>query len=125
MSDTNRFRVDAANRYMQSCDITVCVAKIDRPEKNAQFKRQYMDAFRRRRSGSVIMVITRSDDLNLEGKTNIEFDTQDEEKLAFIASTTADLDKSLESNRIEMEKNRQLGKSKANAKLKSENTKIM
>lgn len=61
VSDTNYFRVENANRYLQSCDMTIVVGKIDRLQDNATFAKQYMDAFRRRRSGSVILVATRSD----------------------------------------------------------------
>jgi hypothetical protein len=61
VSDTNYFRVDNANRYLQSCDMTIIVGKIDRLQDNATFQQQYMDAYRRKRSGSVILVATRSD----------------------------------------------------------------
>jgi hypothetical protein len=60
-SDVNRFRVDNASRYLQQCDTTIVVGKIDRLQDNTGFRQQYMDAFRRRRSGSVILVATRSD----------------------------------------------------------------
>jgi len=111
---------------MQNCDFTIVVAKIDRPEKSAQFKRQYMEAFRRRRSGSVVMVITRSDDLNLQGKTNIELEPQDEERMSLILSTTSALDKILESNRVKIEMNRLQGKAaKMNKQLRKQNGKIL
>jgi hypothetical protein len=60
-SDVNHFRVDNAARYLQQCDMTIVVGRIDRIQDNIGFRQQYMDAFRRRRSGSVILVATRSD----------------------------------------------------------------
>jgi len=60
-SDVNYFRIDNASRYLQQCDMTIVVGKIDRLQDNIGFRQQYMDAFRRRRSGSVILVATRSD----------------------------------------------------------------
>jgi hypothetical protein len=60
-SDVNLFRVDSASRYLQECDMTIVVGKIDRLQDNTGFRQQYMDAYRRRRSGSVILVATRSD----------------------------------------------------------------
>jgi hypothetical protein len=60
-SDVNHFRVDNAARYLQQCDMTIVVGKIDRLQDNVGFRQQYMSAFRRRRSGSVILVATRSD----------------------------------------------------------------
>jgi hypothetical protein len=60
-SDVNHFRVDNAGRYLQECDMTIVVGRIDRIQDNVGFRQQYMDAYRRRRSGSVILVATRSD----------------------------------------------------------------
>lgn len=60
-SDVNTFRIDNAARYLQQCDMTIVVGKIDRLQDNIGFRQQYMDAHRRRRSGSVILVATRSD----------------------------------------------------------------
>lgn len=60
-SDTNYFRVDNAARYLQECDITIVVAKIDRLQDNTSYQGQYMEGYRRRRSGSVILVATRTD----------------------------------------------------------------
>jgi hypothetical protein len=60
-SDVNHFRIDNAARYLQQCDMTIVVGKIDRLQDNSGFKQQCVDAFRRRRSGSVILVATRSD----------------------------------------------------------------
>lgn len=61
VTDTNYFRVENANRYLQSCDTTIVVGKIDRITDNPSFQNLYMEAFRRRRSGSVILVATRAD----------------------------------------------------------------
>ncbi|KAF1998322.1 hypothetical protein P154DRAFT_621882 [Amniculicola lignicola CBS 123094] len=120
LSDINRFRVDASLRYMQNCDVTIVVAKIDRPEKSASLKKYIMEAFRRRRSGSVIVAITRSDDVNLEGKTNFELDPNDEERLAAITQNHAALDKMVEAKRAEIRANMQSGKRKMNKKLNAQ-----
>lgn len=96
VSDINRFPVDAANRYMQSCNITMVVTRIDRAESSIHFKEQYMAAFRRRRTGSVIMAITRSDDINLVGRSNITFEHQDRENLDSIDQKIAELEKKLQ-----------------------------
>jgi hypothetical protein len=71
-----------------------------------------------------MMVITRSDDLNLEGKTSIEFSPQDEERLAVIAQTTKDLDAFLDETKKAIEKNKNAGKQKANRKLRVKVKKI-
>jgi hypothetical protein len=71
-----------------------------------------------------MMVITRSDDLNLEGKTSIEFSPQDEERLAVIAQTTKDLDALLDETKKAIEKNKNAGKQKANRKLRVKVKKI-
>lgn len=60
-SDINYFRIENAARYLQDCDMTIVVGKIDRLQDNTSFQSQYMEAFRRKRSGSVILVATRSD----------------------------------------------------------------
>ena len=59
--DINYFRIENAARYLQECDITIAVGKTDRLQDNTSFQSQYMKAFRRRRSGSMILVATRSD----------------------------------------------------------------
>jgi hypothetical protein len=60
-SDINYFRTENAARYLQECDMTIVVGKIDRLQDNLSFQTQYMEAYRRKRSGSVILVATRSD----------------------------------------------------------------
>jgi len=61
VSDINYFRVENAGRYLQECDRTMVVGKIDRLQDNSTFQHQYLEAFRRKRSGSVILIATRSD----------------------------------------------------------------
>ena len=117
--------MDATNRYMQRCNFTIVVAKVDRPENNTTFKRLYTEAFRRRRSGSVIMVITRSDDLNLQGKTRIEQDPQDEERLSLIVTYLKEVDQMLQLRRSEMEKNRLSGETSLNDTLREQTRKLL
>jgi hypothetical protein len=59
--DINYFRTENAARYLHECDMTIVVGKIDRLQDNVSFQMQYMNAYRRKRSGSVILVATRSD----------------------------------------------------------------
>jgi hypothetical protein len=122
-SDVNRFRVDAANRYMQTCDITIVFAKIDRPERSLYLEKQYMDAYCRRRSESVIIVLTRSDDLNTNGKTNIDSESHDEERL-HITRKCAALDKRIRDNKLAMDNNRSLGETSLNKQLWRRNKKL-
>jgi hypothetical protein len=112
-ADVNYFRVDNAARYLQQCDMTIVVGKIDRLQDNIGFRTQYMDAFRRRRSGSVILVATRSDvrpssrnrrrsiltdsykDLNDEGGSTLVLDATTAETLDDIAQKIADAEKKI------------------------------
>lgn len=60
-SDVNYFRTTNASQYLQKCDMTIVVAKIDRVADDPSFRSLYLEAYRRRRSGSVILVATKSD----------------------------------------------------------------
>ncbi|KAF2651015.1 hypothetical protein K491DRAFT_782176 [Lophiostoma macrostomum CBS 122681] len=115
-SDINRFRVEATKRYLQACDLTIVVANIDRPLTNIEFKRQYMEAFPRRRSGSVMMVITKSDNLNTENKTYIEFSPADKEHMDTIEQTIGDLDVLIRETKGEVQKKKALLKQRSNEK---------
>lgn len=71
-SDTNYIRVDNAARYLQECDMTIVVGKIYRLQDNTSFQSQYVEAYRQKRSGSVILVATRSD-VSAEIKDQLHF----------------------------------------------------
>jgi hypothetical protein len=101
-NDYNKIRVDGTKRYLRDCDISICVAKSDRPETSASLQRHYTDAHRRRRSGSVVLVITRSDDLNMKTKSIINLSPQEDEILGLIAKQVKILEKGAEENRREI-----------------------
>jgi hypothetical protein len=61
ISDVNYYRMRNAARYLKRCRMTIVVAKIDRIADDLSFRQLYVDAYRRRRSGSVILVATKSD----------------------------------------------------------------
>lgn len=122
-SDTNYFRVENAARYLQECDMTIVVGKIDRLQDNNSFQSQYMEAYRRKRSGSVILVATRSDgrsigtaqtlartnflekDLNIDGKSTLVLDPVTEETVEAIAHKVTDIERQIFMTGNEMERN--------------------
>ena len=65
-ADSNHFRRDNADRYLQSCQMTIVVAKLTRMITDSIFSQQYLEAYRRRRTGSVILVGTFTDVRNLQ-----------------------------------------------------------
>ncbi|KAF2116450.1 hypothetical protein BDV96DRAFT_52664 [Lophiotrema nucula] len=80
VSDSNQWRVDATNRHLQKCDVSVVVSKIGgRPESDRPFEQFVKDAYRRRRSGSVILVATASDTVNMNNRTTFELSDVDKE----------------------------------------------
>src|SRR6186713_480302 len=117
-SDINLFRVAAALHYIQSCDFTIVVAAIDRVETCPDFRALYRDAYRRRRSKSAILVITRSDDLNIKITSDIQYTSQDEEKLGSIDAKKIALEEAIKSNRVVIEQNRMQGKARLNMGIK-------
>lgn len=125
VSDVNHFRMDNANRYLQDCNTTIVVGKIDRLQDNAGFRQQYMDAYRRRRSGSVILVATRSDDLNDEGGSTLVLDSATESILASINEKLVDIEKKIKLTSHEMDANKINKKAKANKSLKKRKKKLM
>ncbi|KAH7093109.1 hypothetical protein FB567DRAFT_609442 [Paraphoma chrysanthemicola] len=124
-SDVNRSRVENAARYLQECDMTIVVGKIDRLQDNASFRQQYMDAYRRRRSGSVILVATRSDDLNDEGGSTLVLDTITEELLGTIAQKITNVEQKIRVILNDIERNRISSNHKANKKLKEDKKKLL
>ncbi|KAF2130344.1 hypothetical protein P153DRAFT_375119 [Dothidotthia symphoricarpi CBS 119687] len=120
-SDVNYFRIDNAKRHLQSCDITIVVGKIDRVVDNVSFTRQYIEAYRRRRSGSVILVATRSDDLNDEGGSKPSTDTED---LALIAEKITEVGHKIQLIKHEMDHNKLHKNAKANKTLKKQKNKL-
>ncbi|KAF2830583.1 hypothetical protein CC86DRAFT_378861 [Ophiobolus disseminans] len=83
-NDYNTMRTLNTQRYLKDCDLTICVAK--------------------RRSGSVIIVITKTDDLNMKTKSIISLSPQEEEVLAMIQRNVKASEKQTEENRREIKK---------------------
>lgn len=126
VSDVNYFRVDNAARYLQKCNTTIVVGKIDRLQDNVAFRQQYMDAYRRRRSGSVILVATRSDDLNDENGSTLVLDSATESLLISINEKLMAIEKKIKLTVNEIDGNKLLNKkSKANKKLKKRKKKLI
>ena len=125
VSDVNYFRVENAARYLQSCNTTIVVGKIDRLQDNVAFRQQYMDAYRRRRSGSVILVATRSDDLNDENGSMLVLDSATESQLSSISEKLLDVEKRTKLTVNEMDGNKLNKKVKANKALKKQKKKLM
>lgn len=125
VSDVNYFRVKNAAQYLQKCNTTIVVGKIDRLQDNVAFRQQYLDAYRRRRSGSVILVATRSDDLNDEHGSTLVLDSTSETVLASINEKLLELEKRIKLTSNEMDGNRLNKKSKANKGLKKRRKKLM
>ncbi|KAI4618246.1 uncharacterized protein J4E87_007914 [Alternaria ethzedia] len=95
-SDVNYFRRDTADRYLQSCHMTIVVAKIDRITNDLSFRQKYVDAFRRRRSGSVILVGTKSDIMNTEINSTLKMDVAAEDQLASITNKVTEIEKDIQ-----------------------------
>lgn len=83
-TDKNRSRVESTRRYLQDCDITIVVNKMDRAIDHAALHNHINEAFRRRRSGSIIVVATRADDVNMKGKQAFRSTSAEERALAKI-----------------------------------------
>ncbi|KAI8935499.1 hypothetical protein NX059_008069 [Plenodomus lindquistii] len=125
-SDVNYFRVQNAQRYLKTCDMTIVVAKIDRVQDNTTFQHQYVEAFRRKRSGSVILVATRSDDLNAEGSSASNLDVTSQEQLLDIDQKLKELVKAITAIADELQRTRKDKKSKeVNKRKKKEKKKLM
>ncbi|PVI01672.1 hypothetical protein DM02DRAFT_704523 [Periconia macrospinosa] len=84
-SDKNGLRVDQTKNYLADCDITIVVSKIDRAIDNLALYHNISEAYRRKRSGSVIVVCTRSDDVNMNGEQRFSSTIWEERVLAKIA----------------------------------------
>ncbi|KAF2471801.1 uncharacterized protein BDR25DRAFT_313685 [Lindgomyces ingoldianus] len=95
------------------------VSPIDRPEKSAAFKRQYSETYRRRRSGSVVLVLTRSDTLSSEAKNTFKLEAQDEERLDLIEQSILSFKNMSELKGKEIEKSKALGKKQKTSRLRS------
>ena len=72
INDKNRLRVESTRRYLQDCNITMIVNRMDRAVDHASLHKNANAAFRRGRSGSAMVVCTRSDDINMKGKQNFQ-----------------------------------------------------
>lgn len=94
-SDKNRARVEAARAYLQQCDMTIVVNKIDRAIDHASFHNAINDSYRRKRSGNTIVVCTRSADLNISNKQSFRSVPAEEKALNEISQMEIDVNKQL------------------------------
>ncbi|KAK8214110.1 hypothetical protein IWZ01DRAFT_567910 [Phyllosticta capitalensis] len=62
--DTNQTRVSTSNDYMRKMDYTIVVADMCRNESNDTIYKELKNAFKRGKSGSSIVVITKSDEIS-------------------------------------------------------------
>lgn len=89
--DINVYRVAAAEDYLQQCEKTIVVVDIKRATSDQSFRQHYLDAHRRRHHGSVILVATRSDEMNDDGGSTLQPDAIAEEQLAPIEEKISEL----------------------------------
>ncbi|KAF3034625.1 hypothetical protein E8E12_006678 [Didymella heteroderae] len=125
VSDVNYFRVQNAAEYLQKCSTTIVVGKIDRLQDNVGFRQQYLEAYRRRRSGSVILVATRSDDLNDENGSTLVLDSTTESLMTTIKEKLLDIENRIKLTVNEMDANKLNKKIKANKALRKQKKKLM
>jgi hypothetical protein len=78
-NDANMYRVEMATAYLQKCEITIVTGEIKRTLSDASYRQHYLDAHHRRHHGSVILFSTKSDELNDDGGSNLQLDTEAEE----------------------------------------------
>ncbi|KAF1845146.1 uncharacterized protein K460DRAFT_416455 [Cucurbitaria berberidis CBS 394.84] len=90
-TDKIRSRVEAAKRYLQTCDISIVVNKLDRAIDHASLHNSINESFRRRRSGNTIVVCTRSDDLNINSKQSFPSIPTEEKGMAEIMEKESEL----------------------------------
>ncbi|KAJ5046882.1 hypothetical protein J3E74DRAFT_288211 [Bipolaris maydis] len=72
----------AAEENLQQCEKTIVIVDIKRATSDQSFRQHYLDAHRRRHHGSVILVATRSDEMNDDGGSTMQLDVIAEEQLA-------------------------------------------
>ncbi|RMZ67660.1 Dynamin GTPase domain [Pyrenophora seminiperda CCB06] len=107
--DINMYRVTAANAYLQECEMTIVVVDIKRATSDQSFRQHYLDAHGRRHNGTVILVATRSDELNDDGGSTLQLDDTAEEELASIeeklhglSGEVETIENSIEANKLEI-----------------------
>ncbi|KAF1941299.1 hypothetical protein EJ02DRAFT_466637 [Clathrospora elynae] len=115
-SDVNQIRMQNASRYLQSCHMTIVVAKMDSIVNDLSFQRQYMDAYRRRCSGS---------SLNAENSSALTSDPAVEEKLSVIAQKLASIEKKIQITLNNIGRNKIEGNIKAIKPLKKDKERLI
>ncbi|EUC34221.1 hypothetical protein COCCADRAFT_4365 [Bipolaris zeicola 26-R-13] len=106
--DINVYRVAAAEDYLQQCEKTIVVVDIKRATSDQSFRQHYLDAHRRRHHGSVILVATRSDEMNDDGGSTLQLDAIAEGQLAPVEEKLSELTGKVQiiENDIENNKNK-------------------
>ncbi|KAL1799540.1 hypothetical protein ACET3X_003577 [Alternaria dauci] len=92
------------------CEMTIVVVDIKRATSDQSFRQHYLDAHGRRHHGSVILLATRSDELNDDGGSTLQLDLVAEEKLAPIEEKLADRTSELQAIENEIEANKHVMK---------------
>ncbi|KAL1616898.1 hypothetical protein SLS54_008102 [Diplodia seriata] len=94
-SDTNQTRVRASVQYLNDVDFIGVVARVDRVETDADTHKYLIDAFRRKRGASVLMVATGSDSVNIRAtQLSKRISTADAVDAANLTTLKAELDMS-------------------------------
>ncbi|EUC43750.1 hypothetical protein COCMIDRAFT_6845 [Bipolaris oryzae ATCC 44560] len=105
--DINVYRVTTAEDYLQQCEKTIVVVDIKRATSDQSFRQHYLDAHRRRHHGSVILVATRSDEMNDDGGSTLQLDAVAEEQLAPIEEKLSELTGEVQIIEKDIETNKQ------------------
>jgi hypothetical protein len=95
-TDKIRSRVDTARRYLSACDMTIVVNRVERAIDHASMNNAINEAFNRRKSGSVIVVCTHADGIDIKTKQSFESSPAEEKILAEIMKSEDEVAKQLQ-----------------------------
>jgi GTP-binding protein EngB required for normal cell division len=104
VSDTNQQRVQLTKSYFRQCHQALIVHGIERAEDDRTLEEYVIDVFRRKRSGSVAVVLSRSDDIEQESNSRTKYSRQQEEQLRSLNDIEDDLGTELKAIRKRMRK---------------------
>ncbi|PSN61020.1 hypothetical protein BS50DRAFT_652678 [Corynespora cassiicola Philippines] len=93
VTDIDLSRVDETRRIIHSSQVTIVVDNVDRAASNDIVYRQLEEAFRRRRSGSVIMVCTKTDIVS-DNDEGIEYTLEEQKDLDRVRNSILEIRKS-------------------------------
>jgi hypothetical protein len=104
VSDTNQQRVQLAKAYFRQCHQALIVHGIERAEDDRTLEEYVLDVFRRKRSGSVAVVLSRSDDIEQESNSRTKYSRQQEEQLRSLNDIEDDMSTELRAIKKRMRK---------------------